>query len=188
MEKHWLDNTRIITYIPVLSSGIIISQAWQWIFKFEGPMNWLLSLVKITPINWFGQWYTSIPAISFILIFSTFGSNVIIILSSILSIDKSILEAAKIDGASESQIKRMIIIPLIKDTLILIGLLSAITAFMIFEYIFILSPNYYTATMSFRIYADSFQYSKYGIGAAEAIVLLVMVIGLSLVKKRFENE
>lgn len=188
MKKHWLDITRIFTYLPVLSAGIIIAQSWQWIFKFEGPINWLLSLVKINPVNWFGQGYTSIPVISFIVIISTMGTNVIILLASILSIDKSLLEAAKIDSASENQIKLFIIIPMIKNTLILIGLLSAINAFQIFEYIYSLSSNAYTATVTYNIFASGFMYSKYGESAAQAIILLIVTIILSLFKKRFENE
>ena len=186
MKKQWLDTTRIITYIPVLSAGIIIAQSWQWIFKFEGPINWLLSLARINPVNWFGQGYTSIPVISVIVIVSTMGTNVIIILASILSIDKSLLEAAKIDSASENQIKMFIIIPMIKNTLILIGLLSAINSFMIFEYIFSLSSNAYSATITYRIFLDGFNFGKYGESAAEAIVLLIITILLSLLKKRVE--
>jgi ABC-type sugar transport system permease subunit len=188
MKKHWLDITRIITYIPVLSAGIIIAQSWQWIFKFEGPINWLINQLGIQSINWFGQGYTSIPVISFIVIVSTFGTNVIIILASILSIDKSLLEAAKIDSANENQIKLFIIIPMIKNTLILMGLLSAINSFQIFEYIFSLSSNAYTATVTYRIFLDGFNFGRYGESAAEAIILLIVTILLSLMKRRFENE
>lgn len=188
MKKNWIDVSRIIFYIPVLSAGIIISQSWQWIFKFEGPINWLLSLIKISPINYFAQGITSIPIISFIVIMSTFGSNVIIILASILSIDKNILEAAKIDSANENQIKLHIIIPVIKNTLILIGLLSAIGSFSIFEYIYQLSPNYYTASMAYGIYTSGFLYSRYGESSAQAVILLVITILLSLLKKKAENE
>ncbi len=188
MKKYWLDLSRIIFYIPVLSAGIIIAQSWQWIFKFDGPMNWLLGLLKIAPINYFGQGITSIPVIGFIVIFSTFGANVIIILASILSIDRNLFEAAKIDGASEWQIKLHIIIPMIRKTIVLIGLLAAINSFQIFEYILQLSPQSFTATMVFNIYSESFLYGKYGIGAAEAIVLLIITIGLSLLKRKVENE
>jgi len=188
MSKHWIDVTRIITYLPVLSAGIIIAQSWQWIFKFEGPVNWFISLIGLPKVNWFGQGLTAIPIISFIVIMGTIGGNIIIILASILSIDKSILEAANIDGASDSQIKRMVIIPMIKNTLILIGLLSAINAFQIFENIYALSPQSYAATTTYRIYADGFNYGKYGIAAAEAIVLLIITILLSLNKKRFEHD
>jgi ABC-type sugar transport system permease subunit len=188
MKKRWIDVSRILFYIPVLSAGIIIAQSWQWIFKFEGPVNWLIGLFGISPINYFGQGITSIPVISFIVIMTTFGSNIIIILASILSIDKSLLEAAKIDGASEGQIKWYVIIPMIKNTLILIGLLAAINAFQIFEYILQLSPQAFTFTMTYNIYSESFLYGKYGIGAAEAIVLLIITILLSLLKKKVEND
>ena len=187
LNKRWQDFTRIILYVPVLSAGIIIAGSWKWIFHIDGPINWVLSIFNIQAINWFAQGSTAIPVISLIVIFSTFGSNLIILLAAILSIDKGILEAARIDGASENQIKWKIIVPIISPVIALIGLLSAINAFQIFENIYALAPQTYAATITFKIYQTGFMFSKYGIASAEAVILLIIVLSLSIIKKRFEK-
>jgi len=186
LNKRWQDISRIILYVPVLSAGIIIAGSWKWIFHIDGPINWLLSIFNIEAINWFAQGVTAIPIISFIVIFSTFGSNLIILLAAILSIDKGILEAAMIDGAHEHQIKWQIIVPIISPVIVLIGLLSAINAFSIFENIYSLAPQGFAATMTFHIYQSGFMFSKYGVAAAESIILLLIVVTLSLIKKKVE--
>lgn len=188
MSKKWQDISRIIFYLPVLSAGIIISGVWKWIFHIDGPINWILHQFNITPIGWFSQGETAIPIISFIVIFATFGGNVIILLASALSIDKGIIEAAKIDGASELQIKWKIMIPLMKPVIIILGFVSAITAFQIFENIYSLAPQGYAATMTFFIFQEGFMYSKYGMASAEAVILLIIILSLSLVKRKVEKE
>ena len=183
MKKKWIDTSRIVFYLPVLSAGIIIAQVWRWVFHIQGPINYMLG----KDISWFGQWYTAIPVIAFIVVFSSLGGNVIILLASILSIDKCIIESARIDGANSFQIKTMIIIPMISKTVILIAVLSAIASFQIFENILALAPQTYAATMTFFIYQQGFLFSKYGIAAAEAVVLLVITVVLILIKKKVEK-
>lgn len=187
MSKKWQDISRMIFYIPTLAAGIIISGVWKWVFHANGPINWILSLFNISPIGWFSQGQTAIPIISFIVLFSSFGGNVIILLSSVLSIDKEILEAARIDGASELQIKWKIIVPLMRPTIIILGFLSAIAAFQIFENIYALAPQSYAATMTFFIYQQGFLFSKYGVASAEAVLLLIIILSLSLIKKKVEK-
>jgi multiple sugar transport system permease protein len=121
-------------------------------------------------------------------IFCSLGSNVIIFLSAILSIDKTIFDAARIDGANEGQVQWMVVVPLIMPSIALVGLLSAIGAFQIFENIYALAPQNYAATMTYFIYQTSFMFSKYGLGAAEAVVLLIIVLTLSLIRKKVENH
>jgi multiple sugar transport system permease protein len=188
MGKGWQDISRILFYVPILSAGIIIAQVWKWIFQIDGPVNWILSLMNIDKVNWFGQGITSIPAISLIVLFSSFGGNILLFLASILSIDKEIIEAAKIDGANSFIIRMKIILPMIKNTIILVGLMSMIAAFQIFETIYSLSPQTYSATMTFHIYQQGFIFSKYGLAAAEAVILIIMMSSLSILKKRFEHE
>lgn len=180
MSKKWQDASRIIFYIPILSAGIIIASSWRWLFSYDGLVNWIIG----QKINWFGQGETAIPIICFIVIFSSVGANMIILLASILTIDKSLFESARIDGAKEWQMELYIIIPLIKPTLVLIGFLSFINAFQIFENIYALAPQTYAATMTYFIYQQGFEFGKYGMASAESVILLGMMIMMTLIKKK----
>lgn len=188
LSKVWQDVARIIFYIPVLAGGIILASIWKWIFHADGVINWFLGLFGIDKVFFFSKGLTAIPTISFIIIICSFGSYLIMILSNILSIDKSIFEAARIDGANEFQIGIKIIIPMIKKTIWLIGLLLLISAFQIFENIYALAPQSFAATTTYKIYETGFKFSKYGLAAAQSIILLIVVLVLSLIKRKIENE
>jgi multiple sugar transport system permease protein len=187
MTKKWQDISRIFLYLPTLSAGVIIASLWKWIFHFDGLANWIVGLVGINPIDWFGGFFTAIPTVSFIVVFASFGANVILFLSSIQGVSKEYLEAAIIDGANWRQIKRFIILPIIKPTILMVVMLSAIASLMIYETILMVAPYEYSATITYQIYRQGFQFSKYGMASAQAVLLLFVSIGLFMIKKRFEK-
>ena len=180
LPKRWQDATRIVFYVPVLAAGIIIAQVWRWIFHLDGLANWILG----TDIAWFARWFTGIPAISLIVAMAGVGGAIIILLASILSVNRSILESATIDGASRRQIALRVVIPTIAPTIALVALLAAIAAPQIFETIYALAPYEYTATMAFRIYQDGFMTSHYGRAAAEAVAMLGLILAMTWAKNR----
>ena len=188
LPKKWQDSSRILLYIPVLAGGIIIAQVWRWIFSANGVVNWLLSVFGIGTINLFGQGSTAIPLVVFIVILSSFGSYVIILLASITSIDKGIFEAATIDGASHRQIQWQITIPLLMPTILLIGLLAMIASMQIVETIMVLVPQDFAFTPTYEIYATGFKYSKWGMASAQSVILMVVTVILSLIKGRVERN
>lgn len=188
LSKKWQDISRIAVYIPVLSAGIIIAQIWKFVFHPNGPVNWVLSLMGKDPINWFGQGITAIPIVCLVVVISSFGSNVIILFSSLLSIDKSIIESARIDGASDRKIKWCILIPIIRPTILMVILLVSINALQIFETIYVLAPQSFSATLTFHIYRTGFQFSKYGMASAQAVILLAITLILSIIKKKVEPK
>jgi len=184
MSKKWQDASRILLYLPTLSAGIIIALAWKWIFNTNGIVNWILG----KNINWFGQWQTAIPVISFIVISASFGSNTIVLLSAIQNINKDLIEAARIDGASWWQIIIHIILPIISPTIYMIIIMTILSAFMIVENIMMLAPYDYSATVTYSIYTKGFMFSKYGLAAAQAVILLIISIVLYIAKKKWEKQ
>jgi multiple sugar transport system permease protein len=187
LPKRWIDATRAILYIPVLSAGIIVAQSWRWIFHADGPLNWIVKAVGMPPIRFFASSLTAIPAISLIVVSSGVGGVLVIFLSYILSIDPALYEAAQLDGASWWQIKIHIILPHLRPAIALTTLLAIIGGLQIFETIFALAPYEHAATVTFHVYRDAFQMGRYGFASAQAILLLVATVLISLVKKRVEK-
>lgn len=188
LSKKWQDAVRIILYLPTLSAGIIIAQSWRWIFHYDGLLNWILSLFKIKPIAFFQKSFTAIPAISIIIITAGIGGYIIILLSAMIGIDKDIIQAAKIDGANWFQIKIMIILPMIKKIIGMITVLSMAGSFQIFETIYSLAPYEYSASLTYNIYREGFQFSNYGLASAQAVVLLFITTILMLSKNKLERS
>ena len=92
------------------------------------------------------------------------------------------------DGANLPQYKWKVVVPIIAPAIGVMALLSAISAPQIFETVYALAPYEHTATMTYRIYQDSFQAGRYGYASAEAVILLVMVVGLAVLKNRIQRE
>lgn len=180
MHSKWQSAARILFYIPVLSSGIIIAASWKWIFNSNGLLNWFIG----KEISWFGQAETAIPVISFIVVFASFGINTMMLLSSMISIEKSLFDSARIDGANNWQILRRIVFPIISPTIIMILFVSIIGGFQIFENIYMLVPQTYAATVTYFIYQQGFEFSRYGLASAESIILLAIIGILYLAKKK----
>ena len=187
LPRRWHDGVRIAFYVPVLSAGIIIAQIWRWIWHTAGPVNWALGLVGVEPVRWFAQAVTALPAISIVVVTSGIGGDLIILLAAISAIDSEIFDAARIAGASWSQIKLRIVVPALRPILWLLGLVTMIGALQVFETIFALAPYDYTATVAFHVYREAFQFGRYGLASAQAVMLLLVTVGLALVKRKVER-
>jgi len=188
LGKRWHDATRFVFYIPALSAGVIISQVWRWIFHRDGPINWALGLVGAGPIAWASHWSTAIPMVSIVVATASMGGTTIIFLASMLAIDQSLFDAATIDGASRTQLKTRIVIPMISPTIGMMMLIAAIAAPQVFETIYAMAPYNYTATMTFHIYRQAFQMSRYGMASAQAAMLLVLLAAMTYVKQRLSKN
>lgn len=185
--KRWQDAARIVLYVPTLAAGIIIAQTWRWVFHARGPVNWALGLLGLPAVSWFGSGLVAIPTISFIVLTSTLGVNMIVLLASILGIDRAVLDAARVDGASTRQIDRLVVAPILAPTVGLVALLGILQALQLFESIYVLAPYDYAATAAYSIYQHGFQWSQWGMANAEAVLLLALTLGIYLAKQRVEQ-
>lgn len=184
LPKRWRDASRIVFYIPTLAAGIILAQVWRWIFHVDGPLNWIVGLFGVEPVAWMTHGITAIPMISLTVAMSGWGGNLIIILAAILSIDRSLYDAATIDGATTWQIKARIIVPMIAPVVAALVLLAAIAAPQIFETIYALAPYDHTATVGWIIYREAFMMGAHGDAAAMSVLLMFSMIGLAWAKQR----
>ena len=187
MSKRVQNYTRFAFYAPVFSAGIIVSQAWRWIFHSRGGLiNWIISLIGGEPVIWFLSTGTSIPVVCLILSLSFAGTQILIYLNSMLAIDEAQYDAAIIDGAGWTRIKLQIILPQIVPTIMLMTLVSLIASFQIFEYIYMLCPYEHAATPVFHIFREGFQYGHYGLAAAQSMIMMVIVVSLAVIKRKLE--
>jgi multiple sugar transport system permease protein len=173
----------MVFYIPALSAGIIIAGFWKWLFHINGVVNWALG----TSIAWFAQGATALPVIAAIVVTGNLGGTLIMTLASVEAVDPGMLDAARIDGASWRQIKRKIVLPTVSPTLALIALLGWINAWQIIETPMMLAPQDFAATLTYHIYRQGFLFGNYGMASAQAVILLFIIGGLALAKRRIER-
>jgi raffinose/stachyose/melibiose transport system permease protein len=141
-----------------------------------------------------GQISTALPTIAVVTVWSTIGFAVIILLATLVGLPGEVLEAARVDGASDLQSFLHIVVPLVRPTIITICTLNLINSFNIFDLIYVLEgplagPNYgtdVTGTLFYRTaFGGGFDTASINLGLASAMAtisfILVMVVSGLLV-------
>ncbi len=175
---------RAIYMLPMVTSMTVAAISWQWIFQREGILNYFLISLHIinTPISWLTNAYTALFAIMFVTLWKGLGYYMLIYLAGFQSIDDSLIEAGRIDGATESQIFYKIKLPLIMPFILFNSLQSTLGAMGIFTEVYIMTgggPGTATYTMPMYTYTQAFEYMHFGYAQAVSILFgFVTFIGI----------
>ncbi len=181
-------------YLPTLTTGIIISFVWRWVFGRTGLLSIAFMALGIEPIGWFSAIWPARFVLAFASTFSAIGGICIWLTANLLSISGEIYDQARVDGVSKWQLSWYIIIPIISKTLILVAMLISIGTLQYWELIFALTsggPYKMTATPVFDIYTTAFIYSRHGYAAAKSMLLMIflaLVMGGRKLVERKKNE
>ena len=175
---------RTAYYVPsILGGSIAIAVLWRYIFADTGLVNMGLGLFGVEPINWFGDPGTALFTITLLRCWQ-FGSAMVIFLAALQSVDKSLYEAAAIDGAGPWQIFRYITLPLITPVIFFNLIMQTVQAFQEFNGPYIITeggPLKSTYLLPLYIYDEAFKSFDMGYASAIAWVLFVIIMVLTLI-------
>jgi len=180
---------RSVYFLPTAISWVVIGMVSARFFAQRGILNDLLGSLRV-PIttDFLASEGSAMIAISLTFIWSTFGTNTIIFITGMATLDRDVYEAARVDGASSWQIFRHITIPLLMRFIQFAFILTLITGYTaLFSLIFTMTsggPGYGTTTLEFLIYQKAFAQGVFGYGAAMGIVLFVIVFIISIGQRR----
>jgi multiple sugar transport system permease protein len=180
------DVYRSIIFMPMIMAPVVVSLIWLWILNpVQGVLNQLLKLTfGVTNVNWLGDANTAIWVIIFITGWKVLGFSFILYAAAITGIDRSYMDAARTDGASEWQVTRLIVLPLLTPTFYFLLLFTVLFAGQwAFAPINVLtqgSPNNSTSNVFYILYQIAFQYFNAG-QAAAASVMVFLVMGAGIV-------
>jgi len=193
---HYESLAKIAIFLPVPISAVAASIIWKFMFDYQptgttqtGTLNAVIGLVGHDPVAWLVNSTTNNAALIFVGIWTATGFCMVIISASLKSISSEVLEAARMDGANEFQIVRLIVTPLLWPTITVVGTTMIINALKTFDIVYVLTNGAYNtdviATQMFRQLADA----KYGRAAAVGVVLFVAIVPLMLVNiRRFQQQ
>ncbi len=177
-------------FLPTAISWVVIGMVSIRVFADEGILNHLLAAVGLGSIqlSLLGGELSAMLAVIITFIWSVFGTNTIIFITGMATLDRDIYEAARVDGAGSFTTFRLITIPMLMRFLQFAFILTLITAFTaLFSLIFVMTgggPGYGTTTLEFYVYQQGFTVGVFGYGAAIGIVLFVVVFAISLAQLR----
>lgn len=174
--------------LPTLVSGVMAAFIFSYIFATDGALNALLGALHLEFLQrvWLGDPSTALYAVAAVNIWGYSGYSAIIYLAGYVSIDKEMLDAAEVDGATGFKRFRYIEWPLIATALTVNLALNVIGALRVFELPLVMTaggPAGSTTTLNMLIYTDLFGGRgafAYAISIAMFSLVLVVVIAIAL--------
>ena len=151
----------------------------------------LLSLGMIHPIDWLGNPRTAMPAIVIMSAWQGAGFQMLIFLAGLQGISSELYDAAKIDGATAWQRFRHVTLPGLRQTIFFVLIVTTIAALGLFTQIDVMTqggPGYATTTAVYQIYSNGFTQLRMGYASAQAFVLAVAILIVSVVNMRFNRD
>lgn len=182
---------RALLFLPQILSSVVVAVAWRDILADDGALNQALRAIGLGSItrSWLGDFNTALPAIGGIGTWVEYGLCMVLFLAGIATIDRSVYEASRLDGAGPIREFISITLPALRPQISIALILTITFALRNFDLIWNTTrggPGTSTAVPSVYIYQDAFQNRLLGQASALAIVLtlltllIVAVVQLSL--------
>ena len=170
---------RLAYFLPVLTSLAFVSFIWKFLFATDlGVINYYVQQLGFTKIGWLSDQNVAMYSIILVDVWKNVGFFIIIILAALQGIPRSLLEAAKIDGASESAIMWRIKVPFIAPVLLFLVTFATIGGLQVFDSIRIMTnggPGDATRSVVMYMFEEAFSAGDSGAGAVAALVLLIVI-------------
>lgn len=177
-------------FLPTAISWVVIGMVALRVFAAEGLLNNTLEALGLGFIHTdlLAGEVSAMVAVAITFIWSVFGTNTIIFITGMATLDREVYEAARVDGAGAFTTFVKITIPMLMRFIQFAFILTLITAFTaLFSLIFVMTgggPGYGTTTLEFYVYQQGFKVGVFGYAAAIGIVLFGIVFAISLVQLR----
>lgn len=166
-------------YLPYVTSIIVISLVWIWIFEPDfGFFNFVLRSLGLPRVLWLQDPDMALWSIVISTILVVPGTGVVLYSASIGSIPRELYEAAEVEGANGIQKWLRITIPLLKPTTLYLMVIYTIAGFQIFERVYIMTrggPINRTTTIVQLIYLTAFSDFNFGRASAQALILFAII-------------
>ena len=175
---------RTAFYVPsILGGSIAFAVLWRYIFATEGLANMALASIGFGPVDWFGDPTNALFTITLLRCWQ-FGSAMVIFLAALQSIDKSLYEAASIEGAGPVKVFFYITLPLLTPVIFFNLVMQMVQAFQEFNGPYIITqggPLKSTYLLPLYIYDEAFKKFHMGYASAIAWVLFLIIMVLTLI-------
>jgi len=177
---------RVVLFVPFVLAIPIIAVVMKRMFQFSGPVNEVLRWLSLDflALDWIGSGSVALWTVMILIIWRESALGIILFLARLLSLDESMIEAAKLDGASWWQRVRYIILPEMRGVIEFYVVVSAITMLAaVFAYVYIMGggrggPGTSTVVVEFYIFNALIRTSLPGIASAAAVMLFLVSLAL----------
>jgi multiple sugar transport system permease protein len=200
---------RTLYYLPSLVTGVSVALLFQWLLNpafgiVNFVIGWLVGPSGVIPLGisgpgWFYEEAWVVPAHVTLSLWA-FGGSMLIYLSALQGVPTALYEAATIDGANVWQKFRNVTLPMISSVILFNFITGIIGAFRVFTQAYVISgtvggggqafgsPNYASMFYVLYLYINAFRRYRFGFAAAQAWVLFIVILVLTLISLRVSRE
>ena len=185
---------RTAFFIPSIISITVIGLLWQFVYNPQigivNPLLEALGLGKYTA-DWLGSSETAMGAVIFVSQWQNIGYIMLLYIVAIQKIDESIFESAIIDGATGIQSFFRILVPLVKDTILVTCVITVIGAFRVFSEVYVMTgggPGHTTETLASYMYRVGFRNDEMGYSAAIATLIFIILLVLTFIQMKLSGN
>lgn len=177
---------RCVFFLPVVTGSVAVTVVWKWIYDpLSGILNYMLKTPGLIDRNimWLGDKKYALLAIIIILLTTSVGQPIILYIAAMGNIDKSLVEAAEVDGGNKFQVFWKIKWPSLLPTTLYVAVITTINSFQCFALIQLLTsggPNHATDTIMYTLYKEAFTLSHFGYANALGVFLAAVIALISL--------
>ncbi len=182
---------RTVYFLPVVTSMVVVSLLWKFLYQPKGLINSMLAVVGIDGPDWLGNPNTAMIAILIMSVWQGVGFHMVIWLSGLQTISQDMYEAGAIDGAGNWQRFRYITWPALRQTRTFILITITIQAFALFTQIQVMTqggPLDATSTIVYQSVRIGFSLQQTGYASALSLVFFVLVLAVSLVQRYLTRD
>ncbi len=176
---------RAAFYTPVVISMVVAGIAWRWLYAENGLLNQIIKSVFSVKegIGWLTSPQFALFSVMTVTIWKGLGYYMVIYLAGLQAIPADLYEAAAIDGSDGVSKHWDITVPLMKPYIVLVAVISAISATKVFEEIYIMTqggPRNSSKTIVYYLYEQAFQNLEISYACTIGLVLFLAILGLSI--------
>lgn len=175
---------RTALFLPQMIAGVVVAQAWVWIYADNGPLNEFLRDVGLGSLArpWLGDFSWALPAVGGIGTWVTYGLCMVLFIAGAQSIPQSLYDAARVDGAGAVREFFAVTLPALRNQVVVAFVLTTINALRSFDVIYNATsggPGTTTYVPSFYMYRNAFVFNRVGYAAAIAVILTAAIFTLA---------
>lgn len=185
-----------IYFMPVLISTVVIGQLWLKIYNPDyGLLNSALTKMGLENLChiWLGDKKTALLSVFVPTLWQYVGYHMLLMYAGVKGVSPDIREAARIDGATEGQVNRYIVIPVIKPILKVSVIFAVTGSLKSYDLIYVLTPNggpkHSTEVPSLRLFEMLIARNRYGMGSAIAVIMIILCFAFAvLISQAFKER
>jgi multiple sugar transport system permease protein len=174
---------RTALFAPVVTTLVAVAVVWRYLFQTRyGMVNHVLANFGIAPLDWLGDPHLAMPTIILLAVWKNFGYNMVIFLANLQAVPEEVYEAARIDGASTFQQLLYITLPILRPTLVLVGILTTAGYFQLFAEPYVMTqggPLRSTVSVLYFMYEEGFKWWNFGTASTVAVLLFALMFAVT---------